>query len=70
MTPRICTIIHDILGIPAEPDSYLSELGIGQIERSWIALEIEDDFGVRFPDAIINRWERVQDIADAVGELV
>ncbi len=47
-------------------DSDLRELGCDQIDRLCIACAVEEEFGIKLPDAVVEGWERVADVVASV----
>ncbi len=53
-----------------DDETELLSLGLTDGHKECIAAEIEDACGVEIPGDVIERWERVADVARDVGEVV
>lgn len=66
LTARVHPVLHHLIAEDAAP----SELGLHLVDLWGLATDIEEALGIEIPGDVVERWERVADVARDVGVLV
>lgn len=59
----------DIPRIPLEPGTLLADLRLDALDRATIAVELDEAYGIEIPDADVESWLTLADIAATLGRL-
>lgn len=59
----------DIPRMPLEPGTLLSDLRLDVLDRATIAVELDEAYGIEIPDADIESWLTLADIAATLKRL-
>lgn len=60
----------DIPRIPMEPGTLLADLGLDDLDKATIAVELDVLYGIEIPDADVEKWLTLADIVATLDRLV
>lgn len=60
----------DIPRMPMEPGTLLADLGLDDLDTATIAVELDVLYGIEIPDADVEKWLTLADIAATLDRLV
>lgn len=74
MFEKVCAVLSEQLNVPADSikptDDVMNDLNADSIDIVEMLMNLEDEYGVKLPEESFDNIKTVQDIVDALEQLV